>query len=64
MPATSMIQIGALVDPRMLVEVEAIAYKPGVGSSPADAASISADAARPADAASPAHGAAREVDLL
>jgi enamine deaminase RidA (YjgF/YER057c/UK114 family) len=31
MPATSMIQIGALVDPRMLVEVEAIAYQPGVG---------------------------------
>jgi enamine deaminase RidA (YjgF/YER057c/UK114 family) len=29
MPATSMIQIGALIDPRMLVEVEAIAYKPG-----------------------------------
>jgi enamine deaminase RidA (YjgF/YER057c/UK114 family) len=32
MPATSMIQIGALIDPRMLVEVEAIAYKPGAGS--------------------------------
>ena len=32
MPATSMIQIGGLIDPRMLVEVEAIAYKPGVGS--------------------------------
>ena len=29
MPATSMIGIGALIDPRMLVEVEAIAYKPG-----------------------------------
>src|SRR5580693_9733628 len=26
MPATSMIQISALIDPRMLVEVEAIAY--------------------------------------
>jgi enamine deaminase RidA (YjgF/YER057c/UK114 family) len=51
MPATSMIQIGALVDPRMLVEVEAIAYKPGVGGGPSDAAS-------------PAHGAAGEVDLL
>jgi enamine deaminase RidA (YjgF/YER057c/UK114 family) len=39
MPATSMIQISALVDPRMLVEVEAIAYKPGVGAggaAPAD----------------------------
>ena len=32
MPATSMIQISALIDPRMLVEVEAIAYKPGAGS--------------------------------
>jgi enamine deaminase RidA (YjgF/YER057c/UK114 family) len=33
MPATSMIQISGLVDPRMLVEVEAIAYKPGIGGS-------------------------------
>jgi enamine deaminase RidA (YjgF/YER057c/UK114 family) len=32
MPATSMVQISALVDPRMLVEVEAIAYRPGAGS--------------------------------
>jgi enamine deaminase RidA (YjgF/YER057c/UK114 family) len=31
-PATSMIQISALIDPRMLVEVEAIAYKPGAGA--------------------------------
>ena len=31
MPATSMIQVSGLVDPRMLVEVEAIAYKPGIG---------------------------------
>jgi enamine deaminase RidA (YjgF/YER057c/UK114 family) len=31
MPATSMIQVGALIDPRLLVEVEAVAYKPGVG---------------------------------
>ena len=30
-PATSMVQIVALVDPRMLVEVEAVAYKPGAG---------------------------------
>ncbi|HSR83350.1 MAG TPA: RidA family protein [Streptosporangiaceae bacterium] len=35
MPATSMIQIGALIDPRMLVEVEAVAYKPGAGACPA-----------------------------
>ena len=31
MPATSMVAVAALVDPRMLVEVEAVAYKPGVG---------------------------------
>ena len=31
MPATSMIGVSALVDPRMLVEVEAIAYRPGIG---------------------------------
>jgi enamine deaminase RidA (YjgF/YER057c/UK114 family) len=34
MPATSMVGVAALVDPRMLVEVEAIAYKPGVGAGP------------------------------
>ena len=32
LPATSMIQVSALIDARMLVEVEAVAYKPGVGS--------------------------------
>ena len=31
MPATSMVQVVALIDPRMMVEVEAIAYKPGSG---------------------------------
>jgi enamine deaminase RidA (YjgF/YER057c/UK114 family) len=31
MPATSMVQVAALIDPRMLVEVEAVAYKPGAG---------------------------------
>ena len=31
MPATSMIGVAALVDPRMLIEVEAVAYKAGVG---------------------------------
>jgi len=30
-PATSMIGVSALIDPRMLVEVEAVAYKPGIG---------------------------------
>ena len=32
MPATSMVGVAALVDPRMLVEVEAVAYKPGAGA--------------------------------
>jgi enamine deaminase RidA (YjgF/YER057c/UK114 family) len=32
LPATSMIEVAALIDPRMLVEVEADAYKPGVGA--------------------------------
>jgi enamine deaminase RidA (YjgF/YER057c/UK114 family) len=31
MPATSMVQVAALIDPRLLVEVEAVAYKPGIG---------------------------------
>jgi enamine deaminase RidA (YjgF/YER057c/UK114 family) len=31
MPATSMVEVSRLVDPRMLVEVEAVAYKPGAG---------------------------------
>lgn len=31
MPATSMVEVSALIDPRMLVEVEAVAYRPGVG---------------------------------
>lgn len=29
MPATSMVQVAALIDPKLLVEVEAVAYKPG-----------------------------------
>lgn len=31
MPATSMVQVAALIDPKLLVEVEAVAYKPGAG---------------------------------
>jgi enamine deaminase RidA (YjgF/YER057c/UK114 family) len=31
MPATSMVEVSALIDPTMLVEVEAVAYRPGVG---------------------------------
>jgi enamine deaminase RidA (YjgF/YER057c/UK114 family) len=30
-PATSMVQVCALIDPALLVEVEAVAYRPGVG---------------------------------
>jgi enamine deaminase RidA (YjgF/YER057c/UK114 family) len=33
MPATSMVQVSALIDPELLVEVEAVAYKPGAGAS-------------------------------
>jgi enamine deaminase RidA (YjgF/YER057c/UK114 family) len=32
MPATSMIGVSALIDPRMLIEIEAVAYSPGVGA--------------------------------
>jgi enamine deaminase RidA (YjgF/YER057c/UK114 family) len=32
MPASSMIEVSGLIDPRMLVEVEAVAYKPGIGA--------------------------------
>ncbi|HTU07289.1 MAG TPA: RidA family protein [Trebonia sp.] len=35
MPATSMVQVAALIDPRLLVEVEAVAYKPGIGGAAA-----------------------------
>jgi enamine deaminase RidA (YjgF/YER057c/UK114 family) len=31
-PAATMVEVTALIDPRMLVEVEAVAYQPGVGS--------------------------------
>jgi len=30
-PATSMVEVSRLIDPAMLVEIEADAYKPGVG---------------------------------
>ena len=32
LPATSMIEVSGLVDPRMLVEVEAVAYRAGIGA--------------------------------
>lgn len=31
LPATSMVEVSRLIDPRMLVEVEAVAHKPGSG---------------------------------
>ena len=31
-PAATMVEVTALIDPRMLVEIEAVAYRPGVGS--------------------------------
>jgi enamine deaminase RidA (YjgF/YER057c/UK114 family) len=31
-PAATMVEVTALIDPQMLVEIEAIAYQPGVGS--------------------------------
>jgi enamine deaminase RidA (YjgF/YER057c/UK114 family) len=40
MPATSMIQVSGLMDPRMLVEVEAVAYKPGIGTGSAAGAGL------------------------
>ena len=32
MPAATMVEVSALVDPRMLVEIEAVAYRPGIGT--------------------------------
>jgi enamine deaminase RidA (YjgF/YER057c/UK114 family) len=32
-PATSMVEVAALIDPRMLVEIEADAYRRGIGDS-------------------------------
>jgi enamine deaminase RidA (YjgF/YER057c/UK114 family) len=30
-PASTMVEVSSLIDPAMLVEIEAVAYKPGVG---------------------------------
>ena len=30
-PASTMVEVSALIDPAMLVEIEAVAYRPGVG---------------------------------
>jgi enamine deaminase RidA (YjgF/YER057c/UK114 family) len=37
-PAVTMAEVAALIDPRMLIEVEAIAYRPGIGAGPPAAA--------------------------
>jgi enamine deaminase RidA (YjgF/YER057c/UK114 family) len=33
-PAATMVEVAALIDPLLLVEVEAVAYHPGIGASP------------------------------
>ena len=35
MPAATMVEVAALVDPRMLIEIEAVAYRPGAGGTAA-----------------------------
>ena len=52
-PAATMVQVAALIDPRLLVEVEAVAYKPGIGAAGAagpDAPAADAPGERPAAA--------------
>jgi enamine deaminase RidA (YjgF/YER057c/UK114 family) len=34
MPATSLVEVSRLIDPAMLVEVEVVAYRPGIGADP------------------------------
>ena len=31
-PAATMVEVSGLIDPRMLVEVETVAYRPGIGA--------------------------------
>jgi enamine deaminase RidA (YjgF/YER057c/UK114 family) len=33
-PAATLVEVRALIDPRMLIEVEAVAYRPGIGQAP------------------------------
>ena len=42
--------VAALIDPRLLVEVEAVAYKPGIGAAGAPAPAADAPGERPAAA--------------
>jgi enamine deaminase RidA (YjgF/YER057c/UK114 family) len=32
-PVTTMVQVAALIEPEMLVEIEVVAYRPGIGRS-------------------------------
>jgi enamine deaminase RidA (YjgF/YER057c/UK114 family) len=51
LPATSMVEVKGLIDPRMLVEVEVVAYLPGIGAGSGERAAA-ADAGRRGGAAS------------
>ena len=49
-PATSMVQVAALIDPRLLVEVEAVAHResaPDADEAEPDETDLRADAIRP-----------------
>jgi enamine deaminase RidA (YjgF/YER057c/UK114 family) len=51
-PATSMVEVRGLIDPRMLVEVEAVAYSPGIGSAAGESAGAADARSRRDEAAS------------
>ncbi|HEY2286931.1 MAG TPA: Rid family hydrolase [Streptosporangiaceae bacterium] len=53
-PAATMVQVAALIDPRMLVEVEAVAYRPGIGGPEAARAAAAQPAAGQPAGAQPA----------
>jgi enamine deaminase RidA (YjgF/YER057c/UK114 family) len=55
-PAATMAEVRALIDPRMLVEVEAIAYRPGIGQPAADQPAADQPAAGQPAAGQPAAG--------
>jgi enamine deaminase RidA (YjgF/YER057c/UK114 family) len=55
-PAATMAEVRALIDPRMLVEVEAIAYRPGIGQPAADQPAAGQPAAGQPEAGQPAAG--------
>ena len=51
-PATSMVEVRSLIDPRMLVEVEAVAYSPGIGTSTGAPAAVADAEQQPGEGAS------------